>query len=664
MRLGSKWKTKLHELRYTGVTYYLNTASGSDSNDGLSTSTPFLTREYAESIMVNGDVLFLTSIGEGQYPHSSNLSDFTTYSLRGILYRNTVNAYDLSPSRASGVAPLSVHFYVDLPASTPSSRPFHDYLYIWNFGDTGAGTWGTNGKSKNSARGPVTTHIFETPGTYTVALTVKGENGTVIGMGSTSITVTDPDTVYSGTNTTCVNVAGDTDFTGKPTGAREVSTDDLTTITQYATAGSRILFKRGGSWVSTGTTFPDNAGPVTLGAYGTGTSPDALGIYSNAPLITLSTGNFCDLSDKQNWRIMDLHLVNSGNAGSFGGLTSMQRILFQQLKISGFNTAIGWTHWNETTSILLDQMVISECDLSDSFSITVYVGCERLALLGNIVKDSVETHVIRVWQSYLGVISHNISSGASLDTTDGRHALKFHGPGIEENYPPEPSTSYLEHRTSFTVISDNIFGSSGPWPVDIGPADGGHNCYITDIIFEGNRIIPDYGSQTFNTVQIALLLWASYCTARNNIIEGTGGFNGFTGINISRRGIEPLPTGNEIYNNTIYRQDEEGLTNAHVGIFISSDASDTIVKNNFARFPVIAGNAMIDNDSADLEQSNNTLITNPNLVDPDNVDPLSRDFHPNVGSSAIDAGTTVPVYEDFEGNVRPDGDYDSGAYET
>ncbi len=139
----------------------------------------------------------------------------------------------------------------------------------------------------------------------------------------------------------------------------------------------------------------------------------------------------------------------------------------------------------------------------------MYIGAERLALIGNKVKDSGQSHVVRVWQAYKSVISHNIISGSSLNSTDGRLALKFHGPGMEEYFPPVGSDAYLENRTEFAVISNNVFGGSGPWPVAIGPADDLHDCLVSDVIFEGNRIHPDYGSQSCcsSSVQVGLSVW-------------------------------------------------------------------------------------------------------------------------------------------------------------
>ena len=299
----------------------------------------------------------------------------------------------------------------------------------------------------------------------------------------------------------------------------------------------------------------------------------------------------------------------------------------------------------------------------------MYIGSERLALLGNIARDADESHVVRVWQGYLGVISHNIISGSSLTTDSGRHALKLHGPGYStfsdtvSLCDPEAGTTCLEHRSEFMVISGNVFGSSGPWPVAIGPQDAYSNEYLSDIIFERNRIHPDYGSQSLlsNKVSVGLSLWASYVTVRNNIIDGTGAGSSFTGINITQRGLEPVPICNRIFNNTIYRQDEAGVSWGHNGVKISAEAVEIKVINNLVRLPESETTLLI-NDAGNAAISGSNLMTaTPGLVDPENPAPLLRDFSLQDWSPAVGAGEYVPVYDDFLLKTRSKARHDLGA---
>ncbi|MBP7822680.1 MAG: hypothetical protein KA034_02610, partial [Candidatus Moranbacteria bacterium] len=71
----------------------------------------------------------------------------------------------LSPSRTSGVAPLSVFFDASGTTASTTTLPFHELDYSWNFGDDDTATWtygtrpGVN--KKNRAYGPESAHVFE-----------------------------------------------------------------------------------------------------------------------------------------------------------------------------------------------------------------------------------------------------------------------------------------------------------------------------------------------------------------------------------------------------------------------------------------------------------------------------------------------------------------------
>ena len=128
-----------------------------------------------------------------------------------------------------------------------AARPFHDLLYSWDFGDPNAGTWATNGKSKNTATGAVAAHVYETPGTYNVTLTIK--NDTQTQTYNQTITVDDPNTVFAA-NTVCI-AKDNLNWNGCPSGASQVTeTGDVATrINAQLTAGKRrILLRRGDSW--------------------------------------------------------------------------------------------------------------------------------------------------------------------------------------------------------------------------------------------------------------------------------------------------------------------------------------------------------------------------------------------------------------------------------
>lgn len=577
----------------------------------------------------------------------------------------------VSVSRSSGVAPLYVHFSADFTGAPESSTGFRTYDYSWNFGDPASGAWGTNGTSKNLSKGGVAAHVFEQPGTYSVNLTVT-EGGSVIGSEVRVVQVYDPESYYAGTKTVCVSDSAATVADGAPAGALLVATTNLSSITKYATPGSRILFRRGSSWSTQGLSWPENAGPVTLGAYGPGSGIDAQGHYANAPRITITGGEFLSLNFKQDWRIMDLRLVDTTRSyGSFGGTMEFQKHLFLRLRIDGFYTGFGWSHWNTSALMAIDQMAVVSCRITESLDNIAYVGSERLALLGNIMQNVRESHVLRVWQAYRSVISHNIVSGSSLSETNGRHALKLHGPGystfqgVNEYGTPVPDSNLLGHRTEYVVVSGNVFGSSGPWPVAVGPQDDLTDAKLSHIVFERNRIISGYGDQSVRPVDVAMHLWAGYSTIRNNIFDGTSSGPDYTGIVLEKRGAEPAPEYIDVFNNTIYRADN-GAGNRRIGIAVSSDSRNVTIKNNLVSFPGATMTATMIDDAGRIAVASGNLMTGTaGFIDPDAADPLSRNFRYSASAPGFNAGVSVPAYEDFDGAMRPDdGAYDIGAYEN
>lgn len=575
----------------------------------------------------------------------------------------------IEASRLSGVAPLCVVFVAEAGSPVDGGRSFHDCEFAWDFGDEGGGKWGTSGRPRNEAKGGVAAHVFEAPGTYTVTMTVRDSSG-IAASSNVRIKVEDPGLVYAGEKTVCVSTGAD--FSGAPAGSLNLTTGDLSTVTQYATAGRRILFRRGDSWSAAGLSWPSNAGPVTLGAFGAATGVDALGIAANAPAIIVTSGSFLPLDGKQDWRFMDLRLIDATKTcGSIGGNQEMQRDLFLRMKVEGFETSLGWSHWNTSRLMAVEQMAIVSCDVSGGGSNVVYVGGEHLAVLGNIIRDADESHVLRVWQAYKGVISENLVSGSSLTSGAGRHALKLHGPGystlhgVNELGAPSPGTGLLEHKTEYVVVSGNVFGSSGPWPVVIGPQDALTDAEVSNVVFERNLVCSAYGSQSSTPVNTAVHVWAHDVTLRNNVFDGTGSAGDYTGIYIDRYGSEPAPERVVVCNNTIYRKDN-AAGNFRIGIDIGPGASDTSVWNNLVAFPgtssAIAAR-LVQNAGKATDFAANLYLEVPGFIDPDNPNPLSRNFRLNVPYPTINREKNIYNYDDFDGRRRPSNKFEIGAFE-
>lgn len=131
----------------------------------------------------------------------------------------------LSANRIFGTAPMGV--ILTATGTSDAARvaiPYYDIEHTWTFDNPGNYTelfnspiWGT---SRNIAFGPKTFCVLQDPGDYFIECTsTDGEN---VVTNTIQITVSDPDTVYSGADT-CV-LSTSSNWNGEPTGAnRETS---------------------------------------------------------------------------------------------------------------------------------------------------------------------------------------------------------------------------------------------------------------------------------------------------------------------------------------------------------------------------------------------------------------------------------------------------------
>ena len=568
-------------------------------------------------------------------------------------------------SRSSGVAPLYVHFDSDAAASTTEAQPFHNYEYLWSFGDSSSETWGTSGRSKNSDKGPVAAHVYETPGTYTATLTIRdASTGETVGSQSTfTITVSDPSSVFASTATTCVSTGSD--FTGCPSGAVQVTTSSLSGLSGYTDAGERVLLKRGDSWtVGSAISFPNNSGPVHIGAFGACSSPDAeTGICSNAPQVT-TTVSLIALNNKEDWRIADINFVGSGtpnNCINGGQVTNNNTLL--RVGITGYTYGVTFTPWRTSDSETVDKNAIVSSNIHDNGDYNIFMSSERFAALGNTIERVAYQHSFRSTYAYKNVIAHNIISGAE----GAHHELKIHGSTpigqtgqtFYGTYA-QTGSSGTRYPTSFLVISNNVFGAgNNDWSVSIEPQNGTYYEPVTDVIFEKNRLFANYDG-TGSGVTSMVRMGGAYNTVRNNIIDITDAGVGVVGISFEQRGIGPAPIRGRVYNNTIYSSTNQSTT----GISIDANSANLIVRNNLSIVPLVAETLL--SDSGSSTNSNNVSSDADILVDPDNVTVLSRDYSlKSTASVAIDQGYAVPLRDDFSGVLRT-GTMDIGAdsYET
>lgn len=576
----------------------------------------------------------------------------------------TIDSSSITPSvavnRTSGVAPLLVHF--DASATTAASltsHPFHDLEYDWNFGDSGSGSWGYGARAqfsistlRNVDRGPIAGHVFDTPGTYTVTLGVRhdGVSATPV---TTTITVTDPDVVFSGTNTVCIAngtlpVAG---VNGVPTGAVCVNTSSIATINGYIATGKRVLLKRGDSW-TTATNLQINAqGPGHVGAYGTGARPL---ITATAAIACIKVSDYAaaGLSD---WRVCDIE-CNGGDFATAGDCVlvdgPINNLLIKNMRVTKAKYGIHSTN-NHPTALICDVMGIVDCDVAEGSGVYptatggngVYVGAERLIMLGNNVNpNGLGEHGIRTFYSNRAVYAHN----SIQDVVATKAHLSVRAPLLDSEplgnmaYLADGGYLYAEKivmRDNYLKQTDGSITSIGAGPVN---ADHGAG-RVRNVIIENN-----YG------LSMQIGIYGSQYTSRNNICTPPPGGERVM-HSMTHLALQPDPIDVWLYNNSCFSSSADDVYLLFVNGAPMPGSTVTARNNLFyastsGQDPdtlIYIGTTPSLDPTLVVTESNNTSVvqTDPDFTTTPPTTPAH--YKPVTGSYAIAGGTSVPVWSDF-----------------
>jgi hypothetical protein len=416
----------------------------------------------------------------------------------------------LTATRSTGPAPLAVLF--DATGSTVSNGiAFHGLKYDFDFGDERGQTWAVSGLPKNKQTGgPIAAHVFDVPGTYTVKVTVSSSSGAV-STAQVSITVQDPNAVFSGLSTICVSAVGD--YSGCPGGAT------TTTALPTSFGGKRVLLRRGESFAAI--SIPHRDDNVQVGAFGAGTKPIVQSISisnGHAP----AAGVYAD----------DIAIMDLSIRSSITQYNPIARFLLYRndLYTTGLNTgilfghALGWyvrngtfpaeTYYQPREIFIVENSVIGTTTQANPL-LLIQGGGSRVGIMGNDLKSQPE-HNIRLWMLHKGFIAHNSLAGQSSDGI--RHSLKLHSGGLR-NYSDTMDITGWSAGTngvvasSQIVISNNLFGSAldnNQWTVTVQPQNNIQVEGLEDVIVENNRFIR--GSRTNND----LMLQGRRMSARGN----------------------------------------------------------------------------------------------------------------------------------------------------
>jgi len=563
----------------------------------------------------------------------------------------------LAPSRTSGVAPLSVFFDASGTVSDITTRPFHDLNYAWDFGDSSAGVWSLNGRPKNLAKGAVAGHVFETPGTYTVTLTVRNELGET-DVEQVAITVQNPETVYAGANTVCFSTSGD--FTGCPAGAGTVTTANISALQSRVATNRRLLLRRGETFVRDASVRINVAGPGTLGAFGAGARPIVLadGVAGGHTFVFANTP-----SQFSDWRVMDLDIRYqnwSGDCRIFNVEGTARDLLILRVATDGGSNAFNMNlslaeYWQAQGSSfdVIDGLTIQDSSLRETATYLLYLSAHRFVFQGNsAVRTAADNSTMRFAWLDRAVLSDN--EFGPRGGPNG-HVLYVHAPAFSpRDVDGDGDIDTLTTNGQYTnrlLISGNVVhpGDEVAWTAHIAPQNGSSDERFRDIILERNLFLPGAN------VQYALHLAGPHqgVTVRENLFRGT---------NSSAVRIDPAGSQNASPADVLLSHNTCVGDNAPRLVRFETGASGVRARNNLVVGPnaaLMSGTGVFaPGESGNLiRTAAQALLTSANPM-------VWSDFMPQTGSPAI--GAADPTFAgmwDYTAAQRTDGAPDVGALE-
>lgn len=524
-------------------------------------------------------------------------------------------------SRTTGTAPLCVHFDATGSTDADTTRPFHDLLYRWTFGNPSAGVWtkGSNASwPKNQARGAVAAHCYETPGTYTARLQVC--DSTTCSAASTTITVSDPNTTFSGTNTICIaNSLPTAGSGGCPSGAAVAAfTDFVSARTTHVATGKRLLFKRGDTFTATTAYNTGAATNVHLAAYGAGADPIVNYDMASSPyLFNFNTAGTLD------WVINGFDfrgpgVANRGQCFRFPENITRLTIINTKCNDDGRgNGAAGTARVTEFFSV-------NNEILNFRSGIAWYLFVTKGALLGDTygtIYGMPAEHGVRLQHAYKTVVSFN--EFRAVTATKAMLTIRSYAHTTGATWNADTDTQLI-------VVSDNKLDNrdlnNGNNSSGIGATPTSNNdCHWgRDIVIERNFI--GLGTNSLSPISIK---WPDV-TVRNNIVlsestadgrhlfvspdqDGTCAGSDSPG-STAPADLPPTVTRTHVYNNTFYTPTTYGGSVSDLLQFstLVLPVTDPIVRNNLAYVPNFTGTSLRwpkINTTTNPTTSNNTTDT-------------------------------------------------------
>lgn len=560
---------------------------------------------------------------------------------------------DVAPSRTSGVAPLAVIFDARGTTCDDVDYPFRELGYLWDFDDDDYSTF------DGGTIGPVVSHVFDQPGTYSVSVLVVNANGDVKSQGVT-ITVSDPDTVFAGTLTTCVSTSGT--FTGAPSGCTQVTSSDYdAALSTYGGSGKRVLFRRGETFVSSTAATLTNTSEATIGAFGTGTSPDARGIFTNAPVISvMHNGSVHVLGSNPttctDLRVMDL-AFSYDNGGSPGNLVYLgyradDLLIYRCTDVASHafdqNISIGDAAPASFGADVCHNVCVANCywNSGTNNDYGFYGAARGLSLLNTYWgpnQSGSSGHVARVQFGRVVHIAGNTFAAAAAT----KHSLTVRA----LDWIDAPSEDDTDSR--YVVCEGNSTNCGTVWAWHIGSESTGHREHVDDVLILNNHFQIVSGGGTGSAY--AIHSGGRRVVIANNTTNADGGV-GITTVRLLLADTygsagQPAPE-SYVIGNTVFSA--IALSGNLRGV--SQGAGTCEVRNNLLWGAAAVGSYTVTTGAATFTSSNNLSATDPLIVS-------SADLHLTASSPAIGAGIVSALSLRDRDSVLRVATVDVGAYE-
>ena len=596
---------------------------------------------------------------------------------------NALDAVIEVEAPSSMVGPVSVQFDATKTVGL-SEADLLNARFRWNFDTNEADP---NGRFE-TGEGMVATHVFEKPGTYTVTLTVTDAAGI---SDSATTTVTVDDIATAGWTTYYVS-----DDHGNATYSGTIDfPKTLNSALSLLGPNVRLLLRQGETFERNSQINLSQPGPIIIDTY-----EDTNPVHPSSGLPILygnfsGTNTIVKLSGSQ-IRLMNLSIQSNGGSSSDPGGVEVtgDYNLISNLYVEKLGNKVFFCTGQYNTFIGCSSFQGTGTNRSVGPYFLYGSGARGIGIIGNdVVVDhpTVHEHVVRFQGGYQGYIAHN-SFGASRTK----------------------SNVQIRGQSGMMVIYDNtlIGRDSGA-----NPQNKENEEYVHHVVWDSNKFQYNqayaYIGDAFPIASNAIVVQGRHVVIRNNTTTNYRMLTDLQSDAITGPSREVF-----VYNNTIFANSTQKFWNKDTSQYefsgymaqlakVAENTKHVEIKNNlvyssagsipggFAAINVV--NSSIGSDL--VEDHNFFYATNWNLST--NVykwggiaqslttwqghhgtgDAVSNTVanallqsatpgDPNFlklqsGSPAVNAGASVPVFVDLEGQPRPQGSaYDIGAFEA